>query len=174
MKYTIATLPGDGIGPEVMQEAVKVLEAVGKAYKLTFSFSFADVGGIAYDRHGTVLPEDTVQTCEQSQAILFGSVGGPKWESLPPEQQPERGALLVMRKKFGLFANLRPAILFEELSSISPLNENTVKKGLDILILRELTGGIYFGQPTGHGRRPGLRHHDLPPERSGAHRPQSL
>ena len=104
--YTVAVLPGDGIGPEVMAEALKVLDAVEKNYGVTFARSFANVGGIAIDEDGTALPEKTVATCKASDAILFGSVGGPKWESLPPDEQPERGALLPLRKIFGLFCNL--------------------------------------------------------------------
>ncbi len=149
MEYRIAVLPGDGIGPEVMAEALKVLKAVGRIYALSFTYEEADVGGIAIDRHGSPLPPATEELCRRSDAVLFGSVGGPKWESLPPDQQPERGSLLPLRKNFDLFANLRPALLFKELSSISPLDDAIVKNGLDILILRELTGDIYFGQPRG-------------------------
>lgn len=105
------------------------------------------VGGAAIDQFGTPLPAETLQCCQQSQAILFGSVGGPKWESLPPEQQPERGALLPLRKHFSLFANLRPAFIYPELANSSPLKKEIIGEGVDILIVRELTGGIYFGQP---------------------------
>ena len=93
----IAILPGDGIGPEVMQEAVKILDTIGRKFKLEMEYEFGDVGGIAYDRHGTALPDETLKLCESSDAVLFGSVGGPKWESLPPEDQPERAALLLMQ-----------------------------------------------------------------------------
>ena len=110
---------------------------------------FADVGGCAIDRHGKALPPQTLKLCEAADAILFGSVGGPKWENLPPEQQPERGALLPLRKHFELFCNLRPSRLFPALAAASPLHPDTVKKGFDILCVRELTGGIYFGQPKG-------------------------
>ena len=102
----IAVLAGDGIGPEVMQEAIKVLDAVQQVYDLELSYISADVGGCAIDRHGQALPEETLAICQASDAILFGSVGGPKWEHLPPEEQPERGALLPLRKHFGLFCNL--------------------------------------------------------------------
>ena len=107
--FEIAVLAGDGIGPEVMAQAVRVLDAAGKAFGFSLSYQHADVGGIAIDRHSQALPPHTLQTCERSQAILFGSVGGPKWESLPPEQQPERAALLPLRKHFDLYCNLRPA-----------------------------------------------------------------
>ena len=147
--HSIAVLPGDGIGPEVMVEALKVLEATGRIFNIDFTFNEADVGGIAIDRHGTALPSATLELCEKADAVLFGSVGGPKWESLPPEKQPERGAILPLRKNLGLFANLRPALLFNEISSISPLNPEITQGGLDILIVRELTGGIYFGKPKG-------------------------
>jgi 3-isopropylmalate dehydrogenase len=145
----IAVLPGDGIGPEVMQEAVKVLQAVGTAYNLDLEYRYADVGGIAIDRYGEALPPATLAACESSAAILFGSVGGPKWEGLPPEKQPERGALLPLRKHFDLFCNLRPARVFRSLVSASPLKPEIVGEGFDILCVRELTGGIYFGQPRG-------------------------
>src|SRR5690606_38514836 len=107
------------------------------------------VGGAAIDATGHPLPPETLKICENSNAILFGSVGGPKWENLPPAQQPERGALLPLRKHFDLFANLRPAIIYSELKKASPLRADIVGDGLDILIMRELTSGIYFGQPKG-------------------------
>ncbi len=149
MKKKIALLPGDGIGPEVMKEAVKILNAVSEKFDVEFNFEHADVGGAAIDNHGTALPDNTLQICKNSDAILFGSVGGPKWDSLPPEQQPERGALLPLRKHFNLYCNLRPARVFKELSSASPLKPEIVKSGFDILCVRELTGGIYFGEPKG-------------------------
>ncbi|MDK2791320.1 MAG: 3-isopropylmalate dehydrogenase [Deferribacteres bacterium] len=145
--HKIAVLPGDGIGPEVMDITLKVLEKVSDKYNVKFQFDFADVGGIAIDKHGTPLPEHTLTICENSDAILFGSVGGPKWENLPPEKQPERGALLPLRKHFGLFANIRPVKVFDALREACSLKDKFFPNGLDIVILRELTGGIYFGQP---------------------------
>jgi 3-isopropylmalate dehydrogenase len=147
--FKIAVLPGDGIGPEVMEEALKVLEAAQGRFGFQLACIPADVGGIAIDRHGQALPVDTLRLCEASDAILFGSVGGPKWETLPPAQQPERGALLPLRKHFNLFCNLRPAKVFPALAGASPLHPDIVRDGFDILCVRELTGDIYFGQPKG-------------------------
>ena len=149
MEKNIALLPGDGIGPEVMKEAVKVLDAASKKFGFKLNFKEADVGGCAIDNHGEALPASTLEICEKSDAILFGSVGGPKWESLPPAQQPERAALLPLRKHFSLYCNLRPARVFKSLASASPLKAEIVKDGFDILCVRELTGGIYFGEPKG-------------------------
>lgn len=145
----IAILPGDGIGPEVMAEAEKVLDAVKLRFSIPVDGKYADVGGCAIDRHGTALPDETLALCEASDAILFGSVGGPKWERLPPEQQPERAALLPLRKHFDLFCNLRPARVFQNLAGASPLKPEIIGRGFDILCIRELTGGLYFGQPKG-------------------------
>lgn len=145
--FKIAVLAGDGIGPEVMSEALRVLEVVGKKFALEFLLTEQRVGGAAIDHDGQALPEETLQACRESDAILFGSVGGPKWESLPPHQQPERAALLPLRKHFGLFANLRPAVCFGELTHASPVKEAIISGGFDVLCVRELTGGLYFGQP---------------------------
>jgi 3-isopropylmalate dehydrogenase len=142
-----AVLPGDGIGPEVMKCALEVLHAAGTKYGFSLDYQEADVGGIAIDKHGTALPQATVQVCEQRDAILFGSVGGPKWESLPPKEQPERAALLPLRKHFSLFANLRPGLLYPDLVDASPLKKERIPEGIDLICIRELTGGIYFGQP---------------------------
>ncbi|NIF33193.1 3-isopropylmalate dehydrogenase [Enterobacter sp. Cy-643] len=147
--YHIAVLPGDGIGPEVMAQALKVLDAVRNRFDIRISTSTYDVGGAAIDRHGSPLPQATVEGCEQADAILFGSVGGPKWEHLPPAEQPERGALLPLRKHFKLFSNLRPARLYQGLEEFCPLRADIAANGFDILCVRELTGGIYFGQPKG-------------------------
>ncbi|MDD5112103.1 MAG: 3-isopropylmalate dehydrogenase [Candidatus Altiarchaeota archaeon] len=140
----VAVLPGDGIGHEILPEAIKVLDKVGK-----FTYLHADVGGAAIDKYGKALPEQTIKACRESDAILFGAVGGPKWEALPPEQQPERAALLPLRKMFDLYANLRPAKIFKPLISASPLKPEILGDGIDILIVRELTSDVYFGQPKG-------------------------
>ena len=145
----IAVLAGDGIGPEVMLEAIKVLVAAQKKFDFELDYSYADVGGVAIDKHGQALPPATLSLCEQSDAILFGSVGGPKWESLPPAEQPERAALLPLRKHFDLFCNLRPARVFKSLVSACPLRADIVGDGFDILCMRELTSDIYFGVPKG-------------------------
>jgi 3-isopropylmalate dehydrogenase len=153
--HKIAVLAGDGIGPEVMAEARKVLARVSEKFGQAFEFSEQLVGGAAIDAKGKALPADTLAVCEQSDAILFGSVGGPKWEKLPPNEQPERGALLPIRKHFGLFANLRPSICYPSLTHASPVKEELITGGFDVLCVRELTGGLYFGQPKFRGERDG-------------------
>lgn len=146
-KIRFSNLPGDGIGPEVMSVTLKILETLGQRNGFAIETTTHDVGGIGIDNHGSALPESTLEACKQADAILFGSVGGPKWESLPPKEQPERAALLPIRKAFELFANLRPGNLYPELADLSPLRPSSVSKGIDVLCVRELTGGIYFGQP---------------------------
>jgi len=145
--FRIACLAGDGIGPEVMAEALKVLGVVSKKFGVALEFDRQLVGGIAIDEAGKALPPATLEACEEAAAILFGSVGGPKWEGLPPSEQPERAALLPLRKHFGLFANLRPAVCLPELTHASPLHPRSVEGGFDVLCVRELTGGLYFGEP---------------------------
>jgi 3-isopropylmalate dehydrogenase len=147
--FKVAVLPGDGIGPEVMAEALRVLDVVEKKYGVTFQRTHANVGGAGIDNEGKALPETTVAICKAADAILFGSVGGPKWEKLPPDEQPERGALLPLRKIFGLYANIRPAIIFPALTGASSLKEEVIAGGFNVLVIRELTGGIYFAQPKG-------------------------
>ena len=151
MSMKICVLPGDGIGPEIMAEAVRVLDALD----LPFEFEQAQLGGCAVDATGEPYPEATSVLARAADAVLLGAVGGPKWDGLPREQRPERG-LLGIRKELGLFANLRPAILYPELANASSLKPEIVA-GLDILIVRELTGDIYFGQPRGIERRDGER-----------------
>ena len=153
--YNIAVLAGDGIGPEVMEEALRVLDALEARYGFTTERKACYVGGAAIDHCGKALPEETLRTCEAADAILFGSVGGPKWDSLPPEQRPERGALLPLRKHFGLYANLRPGICLPELVDASPIKNSLIPGGFDILCVRELTGGMYFGEPKFYGERNG-------------------
>ena len=142
-----AVLPGDGIGPEVMEVALDVLENTGEKFGFELDHDHADIGGIAIDNHGVAFPDSTKAICENSEAILFGSVGGPKWESLPPKEQPERAALLPIRKAFALYANVRPGLLYSQLTEASPLKDKRIPNGIDIVCIRELTGGIYFGQP---------------------------
>lgn len=157
----IAILAGDGIGPEVMAEAIKVLDVVQRKFDFELSYEYADVGGVAIDNHGEALPASTLALCEESDAILFGSVGGPKWETLPPEEQPERAALLPLRKHFDLFCNLRPARVFKSLTGACPLRADIIGEGFDILCVRELTSGIYFGTPKGReGTGPDERAYD--------------
>ena len=148
-KHHIAILPGDGIGPEVMVEALKVLDAVEKKYAVRFVRTYGNIGGVAIDKEGKALPQTTIDLCKASEAVLLGSVGGPKWEHLPPMEQPERGGLLPLRNIFGLYANLRPAIIFPALVEASVLKRSIIGEGLDLLVIRELTGGLYMSQPKG-------------------------
>jgi 3-isopropylmalate dehydrogenase len=147
MKYKIAILPGDGIGPEIIAEACRVLEVLQSEYGLSIETEQADVGGTAYDAQGHPLPESTLKIAREADAILLGAVGGPKWETLDRALRPEKG-LLALRTELTLFSNLRPAILYPQLVAASTLRPEVVS-GLDIMIVRELTGGIYFGQPRG-------------------------
>jgi len=142
----IAVLPGDGIGPEIVRQAVKVLKSLARD-GLNIEMEEALIGGAAYDAANDPLPRKTLALAKASDAVLLGAVGGPKYDSLPRPMRPEQG-LLRIRKELGLFANLRPALLYEELANASTLKKQVVA-GLDIMILRELTGDIYFGQPRG-------------------------
>lgn len=138
--YNVAVLSGDGIGPEIMAQALKVLDVVQQKHNFKLNYRTFDVGGIAIDHYNEPLPAETLRGCEESDAILFGSVGGPKWEHLPPDLQPERGALLPLRKHFSLFCNLRPATLYQGLEELCPLRADIAAKGFDMITVRELTG----------------------------------
>ena len=155
--YRVAVRAGDGIGPEVMPCALAALENVAKRFDFRFDFVEGLVGGAAIDAVGVPLPESTIELCDKAQAILFGSVGGPKWDHLAHEKRPEVGALLPLRKRYRLFANLRPARWYDGLAELSPLKPSITRAGYDILVVRELTGGIYFGQPKGSDGAQGAR-----------------
>ncbi|MBM7609951.1 3-isopropylmalate dehydrogenase [Lysinibacillus composti] len=144
MEKKITVLPGDGIGPEVVAAAIRVLQAIGKRYNHDFQLGYAAIGGAAIDQFNNPLPEETIEMCKQSDAILLGAVGGPKWDNNSPELRPEKG-LLRIRKTFDLFANLRPVKAFPSLLNASPLKRE-VAENVDLMIVRELTGGIYFGE----------------------------
>jgi len=147
VKAKIAVLAGDGVGREIVPEAVKVLQAIGEKYQHTFEFVSADIGGQAIDKVGVPLPQETLALARQSDAVLLGAVGGPKWEGLEYSLRPER-ALLGIREALGLYANLRPAKVYPNLVDASTLKREVIE-GIDILVVRELTGGIYFGKPKG-------------------------
>ncbi len=146
-KYTIAVLPGDGIGPEVMAEALKVLQAVALKNRFQLQLNQAKVGGVAIEQFDTPLPASTLQTCRQADAVLLAAIGHPRYDSLPSDKRPEKG-LLGLRAELGLYANLRPAKIYPSLINASSLKEEVVRD-IDLLIVRELTGGLYFGEPRG-------------------------
>ena len=160
MKYNIAVIPGDGIGPEVIEQTMRVLEEIGRKYDHEFAFTKVLAGGCAIDATGECLPKETVDICRSSDAVLLGAVGGPKWDHMPGSERPEM-ALLGLRGQLGLFANLRPAMLFEELADACPLKPELVSGGLDIVVVRELTGGIYFGEKATVETPEGLEAYDV-------------
>lgn len=145
MDYKIGVISGDGVGPEIITEAKKILVEVGKKFGHKFSFDHGLAGGAAIDQVGECLPKETLKLCKEADSVLLGAVGGPKWDGLSGDKRPER-AILGLREELGLYANLRPALLFPELAEACPLKEEIIRGGFDIMVVRELTGGIYFGK----------------------------
>ena len=145
MNKNITLLKGDGIGPEIVNQAVKVLDAVAKKFGHKFNYTEVDIGGCSIDKYGVPITDEGMEKCKNADAVLLGAVGGPKWDSVDPSIRPEK-ALLAVRREIGLFANLRPTRLFPQLADSSPLKQSIVGNGIDLMIVRELTGGIYFGK----------------------------
>lgn len=160
MDMKIAIIKGDGIGPSVVEQAMYVLEKIGEIYGHSFQFQELLAGGCSIDEYGKPLTKDTIDVCKGSDAVLLGAVGGPKWDSQPSDNRPER-ALLGLRKELGLFANLRPAVMFEELADACPLKPELVEGGLDFVIVRELIGGIYFGERGSKNTNTGMAAYDV-------------
>lgn len=158
--FKIAVLPGDGIGVEVTEQAVRVLKKMDERHGFGFVFEEGLIGGAAYDKTGSPLPEETRELCERSDAVVLGAVGGPEWDNLPVHLRPEAGALLPLRKMLGLYGNIRPAVVFKSLSEASTLKPEVVR-GLDMVIIRELTGGIYFGEKKREPIEGGIRVTDI-------------
>jgi 3-isopropylmalate dehydrogenase len=147
MDKKIAVIRGDGIGPEIVNEAIRVLDAVAKKYNHNFEYTDVDMGGCAIDKWGEPLPKEMLEKCLASDSVLLGAVGGPKWDNVPGDKRPEKG-LLALRGGMGLYSNNRPAKIWNQLSQASPLKESIVDKGIDFIIVRELIGGVYFGSHT--------------------------
>lgn len=145
MKKKIAVLPGDGIGPEIIAEAVKTLDKIARSYNHSFEYTYVDIGGCSIDKYGVPITDEGMNICKNSDSVLLGAVGGPKWDNVAPQIRPEK-ALLAVRKELSLFANLRPTTLFLQLADASPLKKEIVGNGIDLVIVRELTGGVYFGE----------------------------
>lgn len=150
MNKKIAVLKGDGIGPEIIDEAIKVLDTVADKFGHTFEYDYLDMGGCSIDKYGVPITDEAIEKCRQSDSVLLGAVGGPKWDTCDPAVRPEKG-LLKVRSELGLFANLRPTKMFKQLSSACPLKEECTENGIDLMIVRELTGGIYFGEHKTEG-----------------------
>jgi 3-isopropylmalate dehydrogenase len=145
MHFSVVAIPGDGIGPELIEQAILVLRKVGEKFGHTFSFEKVQAGGCAIDAHGEALPRETLDVCKQSDSVLLGAIGGPRWDDLEGSQRPEK-ALLKLRKELNLYANIRPAVLHDALKDACPLRADIVEGGIDLCVVRELTGGIYFGE----------------------------
>ena len=158
--FKIAVIPGDGIGPEIVEQSVRVLDRVGEIYGHHFEYTYLHMGGDGYDYCGKCFPDDVLPTCQASDAVLLGAVGGPKWEHLPNGDSPEK-ALLAIRSGLGLYANLRPAAIHPALKSASPLKPEILEESMDILIVRELTGGIYFGERGTREGKYGIETYDV-------------
>ena len=160
MEFKIAVIPGDGIGVDVIREAVRVLDQVGRVFGHKFHYEHRLVGGCCIDAHGVPIEDETLKVCESCDAILFGAAGGPKWDHLPRKDRPESG-LAALRRTFNLFCNLRPAKIYEDIKDNSPLKNEVIEKGVDLMLIRDLIGGIYFGEKGTRQGKYGIEGYDV-------------